>query len=338
MKNADKNLPTVGFAMLSYNDEKLIEECLKSIFSQNYPKNKIKVIFADGGSTDRTLEIAKKYGVQIIFRPDLINKAYKRGELAAQALNTDLQMTFSMDNRLQEKNCLKKMVDTLNDSEIVGVETFRYGYSKSDPILSRYFALIGGVDPIAIGLGKADRGPYDTERWHSFGGVKDKKNYFEITFDSDVSKIPTLGANGFIVRRKALKFVGSFKNSLHIDTCARLIETGYNKFAFVKNFHVIHYIDMPVLAFLKRRILWANAYSPNNMKRSYSVYCSKDWYRLLWIILTYTTIIFPLIRAIRGYIKKPDFAWFLHVYICPAFVLGYGLMLMRRIYGRIKVR
>lgn len=42
-----------------YNGEKYIEDCLKSIMNQTY-KN-FEHIIMDGGSTDRTVEIAKKY-------------------------------------------------------------------------------------------------------------------------------------------------------------------------------------------------------------------------------------------------------------------------------------
>lgn len=42
-----------------YNGEKYIEECIKSIMNQTYQN--FEHIIMDGGSTDNTLEIAKKY-------------------------------------------------------------------------------------------------------------------------------------------------------------------------------------------------------------------------------------------------------------------------------------
>jgi glycosyltransferase involved in cell wall biosynthesis len=48
------------------NEETYIEACLKSISRQNLPRNSYEIIVADGGSDDRTIEIARKYADRII--------------------------------------------------------------------------------------------------------------------------------------------------------------------------------------------------------------------------------------------------------------------------------
>jgi glycosyltransferase involved in cell wall biosynthesis len=47
------------------NEEKLIDQCLKSILQQNYPKEKMEVLIIDGMSEDRTREIVEKLKSQI---------------------------------------------------------------------------------------------------------------------------------------------------------------------------------------------------------------------------------------------------------------------------------
>ena len=44
-----------------YNEEKYITGCIESILNQDYPKDDLEVIFADGMSKDRTREIVGKY-------------------------------------------------------------------------------------------------------------------------------------------------------------------------------------------------------------------------------------------------------------------------------------
>ena len=44
-----------------YNEEKYIAGCIDSIIAQNYPKDDIEVIFADGMSSDQTRKIVAQY-------------------------------------------------------------------------------------------------------------------------------------------------------------------------------------------------------------------------------------------------------------------------------------
>lgn len=44
-----------------FNEEKYIAECIKSILTQDYPKNEIEVLFVDGMSTDKTRSIVQNY-------------------------------------------------------------------------------------------------------------------------------------------------------------------------------------------------------------------------------------------------------------------------------------
>lgn len=326
----NKNYPTVTITSLSYNDEAIIEECLVSIANQNYPKDKVQTLFVDGGSTDSTLDIIRKYGAQIIQRPDLANRADLRVEIMTGTPKTDLIVVFSADCRFQESDCLMKMVEVFSNPAIVGVQTQRYGIRKSDPVLSRYLSLIGGVDPIAVGLGKADRTPYDLDGWHAYGDPIDKGVYYEIEFGLDPHKMPSIGANGFMIKRQYLEQAGGMKNGAHVDMCVRLIQQGSRHFAFLKNRHIVHYVDLPLLSFLKRRLTWATLYAPDKIERIYKVFTVKDWNKLLWIMLTYSTFIIPFLRSFKGYMKYADLAWFLHPVVCFTFFCGYSLTYMKK--------
>lgn len=89
------NYPKISIITPSYNQAQFLEETIQSVLGQNYPNLEYWII--DGGSTDGTLEILKKYNGQIkwISEPDhgqthAINKGLQRatGEIVA-FLNSD---------------------------------------------------------------------------------------------------------------------------------------------------------------------------------------------------------------------------------------------------------
>lgn len=49
--------PRVTIAMPAYNEERYIEVCIASVQAQDYPRNLIEILIADGRSTDKTRDI-----------------------------------------------------------------------------------------------------------------------------------------------------------------------------------------------------------------------------------------------------------------------------------------
>lgn len=50
-------VPMVTIAMPAYNEERYLEACIASVQAQDYPREQIEILVADGRSTDRTREI-----------------------------------------------------------------------------------------------------------------------------------------------------------------------------------------------------------------------------------------------------------------------------------------
>jgi len=56
----------VSIVIPAFNEEKLIERCLKSLIKQTLPRKEYEIIVVDNNSTDKTAEIAKKYADRVI--------------------------------------------------------------------------------------------------------------------------------------------------------------------------------------------------------------------------------------------------------------------------------
>ena len=332
----DKKYPTISVVTATYNSTRTIKRCLESIRGQEYPQESIEIIIADGGSTDKTVEIAKRFGAKVIaIDPAKQNAEYNKSIGIKYARNELLAM-IDHDNVLPHTHWLLKMVCPFTEHKnIVGVETLRYAYDPNESLLDRYFALFGTGDPFVWYLGRADRLSYIFDRYNLAGEILSDREYYIVRFSID--RIPTIGANGFIVRRETL--MNHAQATPHkyfdMDVNVDLITKGFDTYAFVDDaiLHLTGYGN--IWSYLKRRMLFMNQYHMGDKAlerkkvRRYEIYSQKEIWRLVVAIVLCVTLIVPLIDSVRGYRKIKDIAWFLHPLMGLGFVCIYSWVIIR---------
>ncbi|MGX5857992.1 glycosyltransferase family 2 protein [Dyadobacter jiangsuensis] len=124
----DLTYPKISIVSPSYNQGEFIEDAIQSVIDQNYPN--FEHIIIDGGSTDETIDILKKYPHLIWVsekdkgQSDAINKGFKRasGDIIGW-LNTD---DYYLPNafKLVAENFSKTSADALY-GDIIFVDKHR---------------------------------------------------------------------------------------------------------------------------------------------------------------------------------------------------------------------
>lgn len=107
--------PKISVVMPSFNQRKFIERSILSVLNQNYPN--LEFIIVDGGSTDGTIEIIKKYEAHLAYwhsdqdagQSDALNKGFSRatGDIYGWLNSDDLFLPdalFAAAEALKETN------------------------------------------------------------------------------------------------------------------------------------------------------------------------------------------------------------------------------------------
>ena len=309
-------LPSISIVTVCYNpDTKIWKKSLNAIRKQNY-LGRVEHIVMDGGSINGSDDIARNFGCSVIVRSDLQNFALKRMMIGIRKAKGSLILILEPDNIIVGRNWLMKMVQPfIEDRSIVGTFSIFNTYEKNMPLLTKYYSLFGVNDTLLHYLHKSEKLPLYKLKYDKGRIINKNKNFTTVIFDKD--SLPTLGDNGHMVRRNAIKkVIQKSETFLHTDAFYDLLRLGYNRYGVVNN-SIIHFTGSSMLSSFRKRIQYKDTF--NKYKRTYLVFDSSSKKDIMNVILfgIYTvTIIQPLYESIRGYMSKREPAWFLHPVMC----------------------
>ena len=318
----DSGLPSVSFIIPTYNSHRTLAECLESIDLLDYPKERLEVIIADGGSKDDTLEIATRFGVSKMFHNPL--RTGEAGKaLGIEGSTKEILAFVDSDNVLTSKNWLRAMVAPFGDEQVAASEPLWYSLRTSDPTITRYCALTGMNDILCLFLGNYDRYCYLTRRWTGMTiDLRDEDGHLFANLTS--GNLPTVGANGFLIRSKIIKQLGHHSFFFDVDVVSQLTRARSFGLAKVK-IGIIHLFADGISLYMRktyRRIrdyLFYRAYAQRSYPWDISVGLG------IYKFFLYTLSVFPLLIQLNtGYRTKPDRAWLFHPVACWVTLLTYG--------------
>ena len=305
--------PKVSIIIPTLNSQRTLQLCLQSINNQNY-SGETEIWIVDGGSTDDTLKIAKVNEARIIKNRLKTGEAGKA--VGAKRAGGEILAFIDSDNVLPSKDWLSQLIKPFRmDEEIISTEPLFFTYRRNDHWLTRYFALLGMGDPLSLFIGWYDKYSYLTDKWSGLNiKIQNKNDYFSFYLKRE---IPTIGANGFLVRKsELLKYpIGDYL----FDTDVLKMLSGKKRVKVAKvRVGIIHLFTGDIGAFIRkqrRRIKDYIFFRKQGLRVT-----DNDNKRIYWGIVKFVSsviLILPLlVQTLVGYLRKKDPAWLFHPVAC----------------------
>jgi len=113
---ANTNFPLVSVIILNWNQKMLLNDCLESVLSTDYPE--MEVIVSDNGSTDGSVDLVKKKFPDIILIENNSNLGFCVGNnVAIKQAKGDIIVLLNNDT-LVDGEWVKEIVDAMNQPNV----------------------------------------------------------------------------------------------------------------------------------------------------------------------------------------------------------------------------
>ena len=322
---------SVSYVIPTLNSAKTLEACLAAILSQRVSRAEYEIVIADAGSTDDTVKIARRMGVDKVVDNRL--KTGEAGKTAGiKAATGDLIALVDSDNILPDDRWLERMTGPFRDADIVASEPLEYTSRASDPALTRYFALLGMNDPLCLFTGNYDRLCAVTGKWTGLAvKQQDMGEYLKLELTEET--LPTIGANGFVFRRTLLDHVAWSPYFFDIDVMHQAVRAGFGNVAKVKT-GIVHLYCARLGDFARkqRRRIRDFLFFAQEKQRTYPWNRQRKTGIVRFALATF--FVLPVAaQAAVGFCRRPDWAWLYHVPVCWITLWVYGVGTLRKALG-----
>jgi|SRR3989344_3842363 len=324
-----EKLPKISIVTCTYNGERVISEFLSKIFSQDYPKNNMEIILADGGSTDKTLEIIEKFRkkypkiIKFIHNPKQYSIGKGNGmDIATKKASGEIIVQLDQDNILIQKSWLRRMIEILVKNKNISAVQSRYYTPEGSSATDKYVNSLGIEDPFASN--------YSLNAQIALNPKKFKYNESQGFFVYEVNKnnFYYAGDNGFAIRRK--DFIESGGYTQDIDNFYRMaLSKKKYKIAVPKDILLHHKTTTSFLHMIKKRSYYAGHYLLKNYgDRNFYWFSLKNnsFKQNSKFVLTvvFNLLFVPgLIQGIKMSLRTRNTFWFIHPFALFFITLSY---------------
>lgn len=255
-----KKFPFITIAIPAYNEEKAIEETIKSALDLNYPKNKMEIIAVNHGSEDKTLQVMKKYRDRIKIL-DIGRRPEERKGAPMNAALKEARGEFFVcldADSIPEKDALLKMLPHFSKKSVACVlpsmkvenpETFWQKAQWTEYLVNMFYKkLMTHLNCVHVAPGPFSI--YRTEALRKVGGY-DEKNLtedLEITYKLQKHQYKIIQLLDTQVHTKSPKtFKQLYKQRNRWFKGALLTTINYRKMVFNRKYGDFAMIQLPTV-------------------------------------------------------------------------------------------
>ncbi|MBN1797655.1 MAG: glycosyltransferase [Spirochaetales bacterium] len=270
----------VSVIIPTLNQEKLIGKCIESLLCQSYQQSLIEIIVVDNGSTDKTVDIAKKYPVKLISET-------KKGPAAAR--NAGIKIATGEILIFLDHDCFA-------DKDFVAYHVWAHNHNMK--IDNRVKLIAGGI------------AGYNTNLWAFCDDICSWYNShpkLPSRYESDY-----LPAANMSIASDVIDMLGGFEAGMiggeDVVLCAKIKEHGF-KIYFEPKAKVYHYNRNTFRGFINHAKLWAKdeldlrRKEINRTKNNSTRMCAPSVAHKGMSVPNMSRIILSLAMYIRRYIK-----------------------------------
>lgn len=304
----NNNKIKISFIIPTFNADRYLGRCLKSIRNQDYQQDNIEIVIADRGSTDKTVEVANSYNCRVIHDPEELPEP--RVANCQEKVDGGITVFLSADNELTRKDWLEKMIKPFENENVYGVFTPIID-SHDEKAFTKYFNLLQR-DPFSwYIIGKVD--PHNVAK--KFPVLSENEDY--IIFNYTINRYDLIAYHqGFVVRNRFQRSKDTaFDDILPV---LEIIENGY-KIAYEKYAGIYHHTLDSFSHFMKKfhARIYERITNPNYGYKMRTKYMPEQMKirQYLWFIYS-LTLISPIIDMIKGFWKDKSIYWVYHPLVC----------------------
>jgi glycosyltransferase involved in cell wall biosynthesis len=164
---SDAITPSVSVVIAAHDEETAIGSRVDNLLALDYPPDRLEIVIASDGSTDRTVEVARERGDGRVRVLDLPRTGKATALNTAVEASTGSILVFSDANTSYAPDAVRALVRSFADPEVGGV--------AGNQVYLPAAAADGPTDPAAAtAVGVGERSYWDLDRWikeaESLGG------------------------------------------------------------------------------------------------------------------------------------------------------------------------